>query len=46
MKKVTIKESDLKSLIRESIGKSLNENDFTVEPLIPKTPRESGIQGI
>lgn len=46
MKKVTIKESDLKSLIRESIGKSLNTDGFTVEPLIPKTPRESGIQGI
>ena len=46
MKKVTIKESDLKSLIRESIGKSLVEDSFSVEPSVSKTPRESGIQGI
>jgi hypothetical protein len=42
MKKVTLSEGDLKNLISKSLKKTLSESDFSVEPNVPETKRETG----
>lgn len=46
MKKLIIPESELTNIIQKAVGKKLIEQDFTVEPKIGKTPRESELENV
>ena len=46
MKKVTLSEGDLKDLISKSLKKNLLESDFSVEPNVPETKRETGLKNV
>ena len=49
MKKIVISESNLTKLIQKTIGNKLNEqfeSEFSVEPNIGKTPRESELEDV
>lgn len=46
MKKVTLSEGDLKNLISKSLKKTLLESDFSVEPNVPETKRETGLKNV
>jgi hypothetical protein len=46
MKKVTLSEGDLKNLISKSLKKTLSESDFSVEPDVPQTKRETGLKNV
>ena len=43
MKKIILTESDVTKIIQKSIEKQLNEDKFSVEPDIPRQPRERDI---
>ena len=46
MKKLIIPESELTNIIQKAVGKKLIEQDFSVEPKIGKTPRESELEDV
>lgn len=46
MKKLIIPESELTNIIQKAVEKKLIEQDFTVEPKIGKTPRESELENV
>ena len=46
MKKVTLSEGELKNLISKSLKKTLSESDFSVEPNVPETKRETGLKNV
>ena len=46
MKKFVISESQLTKLIQKSVTKKLNEQEFSVEPNVPMTPREKELEGM
>lgn len=49
MKKLVISESQLTKIIQKTVGKKLNEDinsDFSVEPHVPKTPRETELEKV
>jgi len=46
MKKFVISESELTKLIQKSVTKKLNEQEFSVEPNVPMTPREKELEGM
>ena len=43
MKKIILTESDITKIVRKSIQNKLNEDKFSVEPEIPRQPRETEI---
>ena len=43
MKKIILTESDVTKIVKKSIEKKLNEDKFSVEPDIPRQPREKDI---
>lgn len=46
MKKVILSEGELKNLIKSSLNKTLKESEFSIEPNVPETKRESGLKNI
>ena len=46
MKKLIIPESELTNIIQKAVEKKLIEQDFSVEPKIGKTPRESELEDV
>ena len=46
MKKLIIPESELTNIIQKAVEKKLIEQDFSVEPKIGKTPRESELENV
>ena len=46
MKKLIIPESELTNIIQKAVEKKLIEQDFTIEPKISKTPRESELENV
>ena len=46
MKKISINKTQLRELIQESIGNSLSEQSFTVEPHVPEQPRETSLRDL
>ena len=46
MKKIILTESDVTKIIQKSIEKQLNEDKFSVEPDIPRQPRERDIDNL
>ena len=43
MKKIILTESDITKIVRKSIQNKLNEDKFSVEPEVPRQPRETEI---
>jgi len=46
MKKLIIPESELTNIIQKAVEKKLIEQDFSIEPKIGKTPRESELEDV
>ena len=46
MKKIILTESDITKIIQKSIEKQLNEDKFSVEPDVPRQPRERDIDNL
>ena len=46
MKKLVIPESELTNIIQKAVEKKLIEQDFTIEPQISKTPRETELENV
>jgi len=46
MKKIIIPESKITNIIKKAVEKKLIEQDFTVEPKITKTPRETELEDV
>lgn len=46
MKKVILSEGELKNLIKSLLNKTLKESEFSIEPNVPETKRESGLKNI
>ena len=46
MKKLVVSQTELTNIIKKSVEKKLIEQDFTVEPKISKTPRETELENV
>lgn len=46
MKKITLTESDITNIVKKSIERKLNEDKFSVEPDVPRQPRERDIDNL
>ena len=46
MKKIILNESDITKIVKKSIERKLNEDKFSVEPDIPRQPRERDIDNL
>lgn len=46
MKKIILTESDITKIVKKSIERKLNEDKFSVEPEVPRQPRERDIDNL
>ena len=46
MKKIILTESDITKIVKKSIERKLNEDKFSVEPDVPRQPRERDIDSL
>ena len=46
MKKIILTESDITKIVKKSIERKLNEDKFSVEPDVPRQPRERDIDNL
>ena len=46
MKKLVVSESNLTKIIKKAVGKKLNEQEFSVEPKVSKTKRETELENV